>query len=129
MNSPELQQIVFDFATYTLVAFFLCFFFISWYLRKHEDPDSEVALGYTNWVILLFRYRDFTRSRFGKVHFVYYLTLIVMAAVILLFTIAFIFQLQTVPSPMKYIVAAFIVVIISFILGIFRHMGKTIYYE
>ncbi len=129
MNSIETQSYLFDFALYSLVAVFLCFFFVSWYLRKHEDPDSEVVLGYSNWVILLFRYRDYTKSRFGKVHFVYYLTLAILIAVILLFSVAFFIQLQTVPSPLRYIVGCFVIIVISFIASLFRRMAKTRYYD
>lgn len=129
MNTLETKSFLFDIATYSLIGFFLCFFFIIWYLRKHEDPESEVVSRHSNWAILLFRYRDYTRNRFGKVHFLYYLTVLFLIVVILLFGLGFVLQLETLKPPLKYIVGSFGVLIISFILGMFYHMAKTRYYD
>jgi hypothetical protein len=124
MDTPATPSFLFDIAAYALYCFFACFAFMTWYLRKNETPEEETNKKYRFWAAILFRYRDFTRKRFGKVHFIYYLALLCLMIVTAVFAIGFYLQVQTLESPLKHIVSIFGVVILSFVIGMFYHIAN-----
>lgn len=123
MNTPVIPNVLFDIAAYALYVFFACFAFMMWYLRKNEVPEEEANKKYVFWAAILFRYRDFTRKRSGKVHFIYYLSLLLLMIVTVVFVIGFYLQVQTMESPLKHIVGISGVVILALVIGMFYHIA------
>lgn len=129
LATPELKTFLFDIATYSLGGFFVCLVFIFWYLRKDEESTSEMEQKFTIWADVLFRYRDFTRKRFGKVHFIYYLALFFLTTVTLMFGLNFFLHIQTIQAPFRYLIGIAGAIILSFVIGMFYHISKNEYYK
>lgn len=129
MDTSGMYTLIFDIATYALFAFFACLVFIYWYLGKDEETDSEMKEKYTIWANVLFRYRDFTRKRFGKVHFIYYLSILLLTTVSLLFSFGLLLQIQQLDAPFNVLVGITGIVILVFVAGMFYRVSKIRYYE
>lgn len=99
-----------------------------WYLRRYGNEEVQDVLDHTMWLELAFVYRDFTKSHFGKAHYVYQLIIVLISILFCFFIVGIFNHMKTVEYPLNigiFASAAFAVVLM---LGLIYKTSKKKYY-
>lgn len=124
-----MQITIYDIATYGIVSLFICLMFMKWYLRKYGNDKVQDILDHTMWLELAFVYRDFTKTHFGKAHYIYHCIIVVISTIIILFTIGVYDQLKNTEYPMNIFIFAASATAIAIIFGLIYKTSKKEYYK
>lgn len=129
MGTSQTELMLLDVATYCVFAFFCCLAFMVWYLRKNIDEELKEKIRNVIWLENIFYFRDFTRKRFGRTHFVYYLAIIFLAAVLAIFSFNIFHQFNSIEPMFRYSLTAAVVLIICLMVGLVYRLSNKQYYE
>jgi len=129
METSPTELMFLDVATYCVFAFFCCLAFMVWYLRRNIDEELKEKIRNVIWLENIFYFRDFTRKRFGRAHFVYHLAAIFLAAVLAIFSLNIFHQFKNLEPIFRYSLAVAVVVIICLMVGLVYRLSNKQYYE
>lgn len=129
MNPTSTEMMIFNIATYCILGLFACFAFISWYLRKNIDAELKEKIRNAIWLECIFYYRDFTQKKFGRVHFVYQLTIFLMVLIVALFVAGIFSQVKNLQPPINYLLSCGVIVLVAVVTGMVYKLSKKRYYE
>lgn len=129
METVPIDLLFFDVATYCILGFFGCLAFMIWYLRKHIDAELQERVRNAIWLENIFYYRDFTRKKFGRVHFVYPLTILFVLVVMGIFCLNIFAQLRMLESPFNYLLSGAVVLILLVLAGLVQKLSRKQFYE
>lgn len=129
METSQPELLLLDVATYCVFLFFCCLFFMIWYLRKNIDDDLKEKIKHVIWLESIFYFRDFTRKKFGRTHFVYHLTIVFLAAVLAIFSFNIFRQLTDLEPIFRFTLIAAVVAILCLIVGLIYRLSNKRYYE
>lgn len=129
METGRTDLLFLDVATFFVFAFFCCLAYMTWYLRRHIDEELKDKIQNVIWLENIFYFRDFTRKRFGRIHFVYHLATILLSAVLVIFSLNIFHQFQAIEPLIRYVLTAAVVVIICLMVGLIYRLSTKQYYE
>jgi len=129
MNVDPKELLFLDFASYCVVGFFACLAFMVWYLRRNTEGEQNERVRNSVWLQNIFYFRDFTRKKFGSVHYVYHLCMVLLATVLAVFSLNIFIQFAAVEPPFRYLLTSAVVLIIFLLVGLVYRLSKKRYFE
>jgi len=128
MQSIQTEMVFLDTATYCIAGFFGCLAFMIIYLRRNMDDELKEKVRNAIWLENIFYFRDFTKKRFGRVHYVYYLAMLFVGAVLAIFCINIYLQFQTIEPFYRYLLLITVGIVVGLAVGlVYRLSGKRYY--
>jgi len=129
MNVDPNELLFLNFAGYCVVGFFACLAFMVWYLRRNTEGEQNERVRNSMWLQNIFYFRDFTRKKFGRAHYVYHLGLVLLSTVLAIFSLNILIQFSTVEPPFRYLLTSAVVLIIFLMIGLVYRLSKKRYFE
>ena len=128
METSVFHPLVLDLALYGFFGFFGCLAFMSWYLKRTSHILKKQPNRGFMWIETLFRFRDFTRVHFRKVHTVYYLAILLLFSITAIFCAGITLHGLSQPAPFNSLIGIMGPIVFAILLALFWHLAKKSYY-
>ncbi len=123
-----IEIIISNYMTISFFCLFACIAIFHGYLSSEKAANYKASMHSCFWPELIFRYRDYTRQKSTKLHYLYYLAVF---SVIILFGSGILFgvtEILLLEKPLNYIGLFLATIPIGLVLTLWVCLAKVKYY-